>query len=211
MADKCAEQAQVTAASVDLALCLSCHHLTPCGAQQTTRCPRCGASVSQRKRGSLWLTWFYVALAALLFVPANVLPIMTVINFGRGEPSTIVGGVKLLLSHGLYGIAAIVFVASFLVPLGKLLGLTLLLISIQRRLPLCPLNRTRLYRVVEWFGRWSMLDVFVVALLVGLVHLGQVAVVEPGAGALAFGAVVVSTMLAALSFDPRLIWDECEE
>lgn len=203
----CNVVSEVSAAERGLALCLACHALNPCAPGLSVRCRRCGASVSLRKPASLKRTWFYLIFALVLLLPANLYPIMTVLQFGRGEPSTIIQGVSTLIHHGMWGIAAIVFVASFLVPLGKLIGLALLLFSIQFRTNLCPVNRTRLYRVVEFFGRWSMLDIFVVTLLVALVHLGQVAAVEPGLGALAFAAVVVVTMLAAASFDPRLIWD----
>ena len=153
------------------------------------------------------LSWFYLILALLLMIPANVLPIMTIYNFGRGEPSTIIGGVVYLMHHHVYGIALVIFVASFLVPLGKLISLALLLISVHVDLGLSAVARTKLYRVVEFLGRWSMLDVFVVTLLVGLVRLGEIANILPDEGAMAFGAVVVITMLAAHSFDPRLIWD----
>lgn len=187
-----------------LALCLTCHHLNQ---HDGSPCSRCGSFVHARKSFSLVRSWFYLVLALLLMIPANVLPIMTIYTFGRGEPSTIIGGVVYLMHHHIYGIALVIFVASFLVPLGKIICLGLLLMSVRVDLGLSAVARTKLYRVVEFLGRWSMLDVFVVALLVGLVRLGQITNIVPEAGAMAFGAVVVITMLAAHSFDPRLIWD----
>lgn len=143
----------------------------------------------------------------LLLIPANTLPMMNILMFNRGDPSTIIGGVALLVHHGIYGIAAVVFIASFVVPLGKVASIIVLLLSIQLRWPMSPHRRTVVFRIVEFLGRWSMLDVFVVAVLVGIVRLGQVASIEPGYGAMAFGGSVILTMLASMSLDPRLIWD----
>ncbi len=160
-----------------------------------------------RKPYSLVLSWFFLILALLLLIPANSLPIMNILLFNRGEPSTIIGGVALLWHHGIYAIAVVVFVASFVVPLGKALSIIVLLLSVQFRWPMSTQRRIVVYRVVEFLGRWSMLDIFVVAVMVGLVQLGQTAAVEPGMGATAFGAAVILTMLSSMSFDPRLIWD----
>lgn len=198
----------LTARSRGLALCLSCHRLNPCGEDETVHCARCGASVRMRKRDSLARTWALLVTALVTLIPANTYPIMNVLVFGNGDPTTIVGGIVLLIEHGMYPIAAVVFIASFLVPLLKVAGLMAILITIHRDgSRLSPLQCTRLYRLVEFFGRWSMLDVFVVMLLVATVHLGAIARIETGVGAVAFGASVVLTMLAAMSFDPRLIWD----
>jgi paraquat-inducible protein A len=127
--------------------------------------------------------------------------------FNRGEPSTIIGGVALLMHHGIYAIAVVVFIASFVVPLGKIISIIVLLLSVQFCWPMDNQRRIVVYRVVEFLGRWSMLDIFVVAVMVGLVQLGQAAAVVPGMGATAFGAAVILTMLSSMSFDPRLIWD----
>ncbi len=147
-----------------------------------------------------------------MLFPANILPMMTVLQFGRGSPSTIIGGVGELLQGGFWPIALVVFVASFLVPLGKLISLSALLLSLN---PHWPWNdarsRASLFRVLEFLGRWSMLDIFVMMLMAGLVQFGKIAVIEPGRGALAFGVAVIMTMLASLSFDPRLIWDAAEQ
>lgn len=200
----------VTAASRGLALCKSCHHLQPCAAQGSVRCARCGALVFMRKPHSLVLSWFFLSLAMLLLIPANTLPIMNILLFNRGDPSTIIGGVALLVHHGIYAIAAVVFIASFVVPLGKVISIIVLLLSVQFRWPMSTRRRIAVYRVVEFLGRWSMLDIFVVAVMVGLVQLGQTAAVLPGMGATAFGAAVILTMLSSMSFDPRLIWDTAE-
>lgn len=197
----------LNAASAGLALCKACHRLQACSPHGTALCERCGARVSLRTPDSITKCWFFLSLALLLLVPANVLPMMNILMFNRGDPSTIIGGVALLVHHGIYGIAAVVFIASFVVPLGKAASIILLLLSIQLRWPLSPQRRIRVFRIVEFLGRWSMLDVFVVAILVGLVRLGQVASIEPGLGTMAFGGSVILTMLASMSLDPRLIWD----
>lgn len=196
-----------TAAASGYGLCPACHHLQPCPPERVLCCERCGARVAQRIPHSLKKTWFFVTVAALLLVPANLLPIMSVLNWGRAEPDTILSGIIKLVAEGYPGIAAIVFVASVIVPIGKLLTLTFLLMSIQYRWALSRERRGRAFRVLDFIGRWSMLDIFVVSIMVALVHLGQVVAVVPGTGALLFGASVVVTLLAALSFDPRLIWD----
>ncbi len=175
------------------------------------QCPRCATPVHVEDRAaSVSRTWALLVSAAVLIVPANVYPVMTVIRFGRGEPSTILGGVVHLIESGLYGLALIIFVASIAVPVIKLVLLGFLLLSVQRRSPWRPRERTRLYRITEVVGAWSMVDIFVVGILTALVSLGTIASVEPGIGATFFGAVVVVTMFAAQSFDPRLIWDHAE-
>jgi paraquat-inducible protein A len=146
--------------------------------------------------------------AAVLYIPANVLPIMTTDQLGRSTDSTILGGVVLLMKMGSYPVAAVIFVASVLVPVSKLVALAWLCWSVARRHPTSHRQRTVLYRVTEFIGRWSMVDVFVVTILVALIHLGGLLRITPGAAAVAFGGVVIVTMLAAESFDPRLIWDQ---
>lgn len=196
-----------TAASQGFALCRACHRLQPCAPDALAPCQRCGGPVSLREPHSLARSWFFLGMAVLMLLPANLLPMMDIQMFNRGDPSTIIGGVVLLMHHGIYGIALVVFVASFVVPLGKIACIVLLLLSVQQGSRLSRHDRTRLYRLVEFIGRWSMLDVFVVAVMVGLVHLGQLVTVLPGPGAMAFGAAVVFTMLSSMSFDPRLLWD----
>lgn len=175
------------------------------------RCPRCTDVLRHRKPYSIQRTWALVIAACVFYVPANLMPIMTVTSLGRTQSDTIMSGVAFLLTHGMWPLALIVFVASVFVPLLKLLILISLLISVQLRSSWRPLDRTRLYRITETIGRWSMVDVYVVTILVALVRLGNLASIEAEAGAIFFCAVVVITMFAAMSFDPRLIWDVLEQ
>jgi paraquat-inducible protein A len=173
-------------------------------------CPRCGARLHSRKEQSLQRTWAFLIAAMICYVPANLFPIMTVRSLGTAESDTIMGGIVYLLTHGMWPLALVVFTASFCVPLLKLVSLTGLLLSVHRSSRWRPVDRTRLYRITVAVGRWSMVDVFVVTILVALVHLGALATIEAESGAVFFGAVVVLTMLAAEAFDPRLIWDRSE-
>jgi paraquat-inducible protein A len=152
-----------------------------------------------------------VITAAMLYVPANIFPVMKVISLGKAQEDTILSGAIYLLVHGMWPLALIVFFASVVVPLLKLLSLSFLLISVQKGSSWRPVERTKLYRVVEAVGRWSMTDIYVVTILVALVSLGNLATIEAGMGAVYFAGVVVMTMLAAESFDPRLIWDRARE
>ncbi|ALI02242.1 paraquat-inducible protein A [Pseudomonas sp. FW306-02-F02-AA] len=192
-------------------ICIECHELNkqePDTDEQT--CTRCGALVHARRPNSLMRTWALLITAAILYIPANVLPIMTVSTLGQGEGDTIMSGVITLVQHGMFPIAAVVFVASILVPTFKLVGIALLLFSVQRRQPLSARQRIVMYRFIEFIGRWSMLDIFVIAILVAVVNFGRLASIEANLGAVAFASVVILTMLAAVTFDPRLIWDNTE-
>lgn len=191
-------------------VCGECHQLNRWQAGAVQHCSRCQARVHPRRPNSIARTWALLLAAALLYVPANLLPIMTVSLFGQGSPATIMGGVMELIHAQMLPIALVVFVASILVPTFKLVGIALLLYSVQRHQPLSPRQRIIMFRFIEWIGRWSMLDIFVIAILVALVSFGNLASIEAGAGALAFSAVVVLTMLAAITFDPRLIWDNTD-
>ena len=171
------------------------------------RCPRCYSVLHERKPNSLARTWALMIAAAILYVPANLYPVLTVMQLGAGEPSTILGGVRELISSGMYPLAALVFFASIAVPMLKLVGLTVMLVATQTGRAGWLRDRTRLYHVVRWIGRWSMIDIFMESLLGALVRFGSVITIEPGIGAVAFGAVVILTMLAAETFDPRLMWD----
>jgi paraquat-inducible protein A len=201
------DKTPVTAASRGFALCRACHALQACPAGGHAKCRRCGATVTQRTLHSVQKTWFFIITAALLLIPANLLPMMTVMNWGRGESDTILSGIIKLAREGYPGIAIIVFTASVIVPIGKLIALSGLLLSVHWRWAMSGVHRARMFRVLEFLGRWSMLDIFVVAIMVTLVHLGQVVAIQPGMGALMFGGSVVATLFASLSFDPRLIWD----
>jgi paraquat-inducible protein A len=169
-------------------------------------CPRCGATIRQRRYFSFQVTWALVIAATILYIPANALPVLLTTTFGETEPDTIISGVFYLYESGSWPLALIVLVASVMIPLGKLVALAWLLISVQRGSAKSNHDRTRLYRMVEFVGRWSMLDVFVDAYIVALVQLDPLMSVAPGPGVVYFMAVVVLTMLAANSFDPRLIW-----
>ncbi|MEE4360345.1 MAG: paraquat-inducible protein A [Pseudomonadales bacterium] len=196
-----------TAARAGLAQCHLCRALAPA---DTPSCPRCGRTLHLRIPDSLQRTLALSVTAALLLIPANLLPIMSNVTFGRVEDNTIVGGVWLLWSYGSWPTALVIFVASVVVPFAKLLTLFALCLSVARRDRSSPRQRTILYRATEFVGRWSMVDIFVVSILVALVHLGDLMAVRPGAAALAFGAAVMTTMVAAQQFDPRLIWDHLE-
>jgi len=173
-------------------------------------CPRCGAAVHFRKPNSLSRTWALLITAMLMYIPAMALPVMETSYFGNTQGDTIMSGVVYFLKHGDWPLALVIFVASVLVPLLKMIALVYLLVSVQRHSLFRHRERTRLYRITELIGRWSMVDVFVVALLVALVQLGALASIAPGLGAMAFAAVVILTIVAAMSFDPRLIWDHQE-
>jgi paraquat-inducible protein A len=174
-------------------------------------CPRCGSPLHRRKPNSLTRTWALLLTAAILYVPANLLPVLTVVSFGQGSPSTIIGGVVELIQAGMLPVAVLVLFASILVPVLKLIGLALLVLSVQRgwttRLP----DRTKMYRIIEGIGRWSMVDVFMTGILAALVALGNLATITAGPGAVAFCGVVIVTIFASMSFDPRLMWDVADE
>ncbi len=192
-------------------VCNECHELNPRDDDEAKPyCSRCGAALHARRPNSIVRTWALLITAMILYIPANVLPIMTVSTLGQGSPDTIMSGVITLMQHGMIPIAAVVFTASILVPTFKLVGIALLLYSIQRHQPLSARQRIIMYRFIEFIGRWSMLDIFVIAILVAMVNFGRIANVEPNLGAVAFAAVVILTMFAALTFDPRLIWDNTE-
>jgi paraquat-inducible protein A len=200
-----------TARTRNLVACHSCGLVSRCPpACIRVRCPRCDAVLHRRIPRSVSRSWAFLVAAIMLYLPANLLPIMHVTSLGQRRSDTILSGAEYLLVHGMWPLALIVFVASILVPLLKMVILAYLLLSVQLKSAARPLDRLRLYRFTEFVGRWSMVDVFVVTVLVALVHLGRLASVEAGPGALFFAGVVVLTMLAAKTFDPRLIWDNVD-
>ena len=174
-------------------------------------CPRCAAPLHHRKPDSLNRSWALALTAAILYIPANLLPVMTVTSFGKGTPDTIVSGVIELLHAGMWPIALLVFFASITVPVLKLIGLVFLLISVHRGSTARLRDRTVMYRIIEGVGRWSMVDVFMIGILSALVALGNLATIAPGPGAIAFCGVVIVTILAAMAFDPRLMWDVADD
>lgn len=205
----------MSSGDVEVWTCLKCSQSSQVSRKHASsrvriRCPRCGAHLNSRKPNSVSRTWALLIAAALLYVPANFFPFLTFDLLAKHEVDTILAGILSLFEAGMWGVALVIFFASILVPLLKILGLALLLVSIQFRSHWRPVYRTRLYRIIEGIGRWSMIDVFVVSLMIGLVSFGRLATIEPGPGATCFALVVVLTLFAAESFDPRIIWDEME-
>ncbi len=197
-----------TAAQAGLVCCETCELLTrPVHPEHPGHCPRCGAELESRRPHSIQFTWALVIAAAICYIPANLLPVMNTTTLGTTEPDTIMGGVVFLYTSGSWPLALVVLIASVMVPIGKLIALTYLLVTVQRGTKGGFRERTRLYRMVEIIGRWSMLDVFVDTFTVALLQLSPLMSVEPGMGVLFFAAVVVLTMIAVETFDPRLIWD----
>ncbi len=184
--------------------CPHCALVCPC---DEPCCPRCGGDLPLRKPHSISRTTAYLIAAACMYVPANLLPVLTLVQLGQGQPSTIIGGAIELLQAGMWPLALLVFFASITVPLLKVASLTLMLITTRRGSGWWLRGRTKLYGVVDFIGRWSMIDVFVISILTALVHFGYLAQVYPQPGVLAFASVVILTMLAAMAFDPRLMWD----
>ena len=205
-------RAPATAASQGLLVCHACGLLSRAGPHvHDASCPRCGAPLHWRKPDSISRTWALLIAAMVLYIPANLLPMMHTSSLFGTQSDTIMSGVVYFWTSGSWYLALIIFIASIMVPLMKMIALMVLLVSVQRRTRWQMEQRARLYRVVEFVGRWSMLDVYVVAVIVALVQLQALATIQPGNGAIAFGGVVVLTMFAAMSFDPRLIWDPLDK
>lgn len=201
-----------TATSLSLAECRRCgllSRLPHVGGR--AHCPRCGTVLRNRIPHSVARTWALIVAALILYIPANTLPMLTTTQLGQTESNTILGGVFYFVDTGDLLLASVIFTASVVVPMTKLLVLAFLLVSVQRGSRWRPRDRIRLFRLVELIGPWSMLDVFVVALMVALVQAGAVANIEAEPAALFFAAVVMLTMFAAMAFDSRLIWDAAED
>ena len=190
-----------------LAGCHTCGKVSPVA---LGRCPRCGTPLHLRKPDSVSRTMAFMFAALALYIPANFLPMMTMVELGYSTENTIVGGILYFWNTGAYPIALVILTASILIPLLKILALTWLCLAASGKLHPSPKRLGRIYWLTELFGRWSMIDIFVVGILVALVQIGNYMTVTPGPGALAFGGVVVLTMFAAMSFDPRLLWDRFE-
>jgi paraquat-inducible protein A len=188
----------------NLALCHVCSYVCPDDAHE---CPRCESPVHRRKPNSMARTWAFLLAGLIFYIPANTLPVMFTTLFGSSSENTIMSGVIEFAEGGSWDIAILIFVASVVVPCIKFLVLGMLLITCQRRSTWAMRERARLYRFIELIGYWSMLDVLVVALVAALVQFKGLSTIEPRLGILFFGLVVVMTMFAAMSFDPRLIWD----
>jgi len=200
-----------TGKQAGLVLCSDCHTIHHHIADIDQQCNCCGAELHQRKVNSLNRTWALLITSIILFFPANMLIIMNVTSLGVEDPSTILGGVILLIQLGSYPVAFVVFAASIVVPLFKMIGIMLILLSLKYQINMTDLQRIRMFRFIEFIGRWSMLDIFVISILAALVNISGVAVITAGPAATAFGSLVVITMLAANSFDTRLLWDQKTE
>jgi paraquat-inducible protein A len=204
----------LTAKQASMISCQSCHLV--CQIPETERdpemiCPRCGTLMHQRKPDSLSRSWALLIAAIIFYIPANLLPISVTTSLGNAEGDTIMSGVIYFIQSGSWPIALVIFVASIFVPILKMMILTFLLISVHMKSKWRPMDRTRLYRIIEAIGRWSMVDIFVITIMAALIKLGALADFAAGPGAVYFAAVVVLTILAAMSFDPRLIWDSMED
>lgn len=204
---------QTSARRLGLISCHDCHLLVDVESLSESPffCPRCSARLHFRKPKSIARAWAFLLAAAIMYIPANLLPMTITYALGSVQADTIMSGVIYFMHSGSWGIAAVIFIASIFVPIAKLVILVFLLVSAQLRSRWRPRDRTVLYRITELVGRWSMVDVYVVTILVALVKLGAVASIEAGPAAVYFACVVVLTMLAAESFDPRIIWDVIEE
>jgi len=189
----------------------SCHTCLKLADSALHHCPRCDSVMHKRKSDSLQRTLTLLITATILYIPANILPIMYTDQLAKTTGSTIIGGVVLLIKLGSIPIAAIIFIASVMVPVGKLLMMYYLCWTVARGSLGSERQRTVMYRITEFIGKWSMIDVFVVAILVALVHLSGIIVFRPGIAALAFACVVMVTMVAAESFDTRTFWDNMEK
>ena len=203
--------AATTCAARGLLSCNLCGLLSrPAPATQPSHCPRCKSALHARIPFSVLRTWAFLVAAMIFYIPANFLPIMETRSFFGDQEDTIMSGIVFLWTSGSHGLAMLVFAASIVIPLFKLMSLLFLVLSVHSKSAWQLKERSRLYRLVHAIGRWSMLDVYVVSLLVALVQINSLAHIQAGTGAAAFGAVVVLTMLAARSFDPRLLWDSLQ-
>ena len=194
----------MTAREAGLVACTRCSKAFPLG---TPRCGRCGHALVSRDHGSLHKVWALWVMGLICYIPANVYPMLSTRTLFTVEESTIVGGAVELAHHGNWGVAAIILIASVAIPLGKFWAIAFLAISVKRRDVASYHQRMRLYEVVEYIGRWSMIDIFVVAILSSLVQLKALAAINPGPASFFFALSVIFTMLSAQAFDTRMIWD----
>lgn len=194
-----------SAAAEGLASCHLCGKVSPV---ELGHCPRCNSPLHLRKPHSLERTWCFLIASIALYFPANLLPIMAVGGIGGTSHDTIMSGVLNFWKKGDYLVAIIIFSASIMIPILKMIALCWLCFAAAGKTHTSPKNLSRLYHITELVGRWSMVDVFVVAILVALVQVGALSTVLPGPAILSFAAVVILTMFAAMSFDPRLLWDQ---
>lgn len=201
-------QPGLTARSAGLVACRNCASVWPAG---TAVCARCDSHLRSRDTQSLQKVWALWLAGVVCYIPANLYPMLLTKTLIESSGSTIVGGAVQLIQHGAIGVAIIILIASVLIPVGKFLAIAYLAVSVKRSTQLSSGRRQHLYEIVEFIGRWSMIDVFVVAILSSLVQLSVVASIKPGPAALTFALSVIFTMLSAQAFDTRLIWDEEQE
>lgn len=197
-----------TAKEAGLMLCPCCHSISE---KEHDICPVCGSNISIRSKSSIQKTLAWLITSVILYIPANVLPVMTTQTLTYDSSNTIASGIIDLWAHGSYLIAAVIFFASLIVPIGKILILGYLCLCIIRKDAITLKTKTRAFEITEALGKWSMIDVFVVLTLVSLVQLGHIASIQSNPGILAFAGVVIATMMAARSFDIRLLWDSATE
>lgn len=188
-----------------LVACRRCTHLWPLGTQV---CDRCGHRLQSRDKMALQKVWAWWIVGLICYIPANLYPMLATRTLISKQESTIIGGAIDLAHHGSFGIAAIIILASVFIPIGKFMAVAALAIGVKHGSRMTQLRRQQLYEVVEYIGRWSMIDVFVVAILSSLVQLGALASISPGRASLFFALSVIFTMLSAQSFDSRMIWDQ---
>ena len=196
--------ALITAREAGLVACQQCGQVHQLG---TRICTRCGSRLRSRDTESLQKVWAWLIAGMIAYIPANIYPMLLTSTLVERSESTIIGGIVELFEYGSWGVAIIVFIASVVIPVGKFIVIMYLAISVQKRSDDNQHGRHRAYEVVEFIGRWSMIDVFVVAILSALVQLETIATVNPGIAAVSFALSVIFTMLAAQAFDSRMIWD----
>ena len=208
MSDPHGSVSALTAREAGLVACRTCGLVSDA---DLSSCPRCHARLLSRDNGSLERVWAWLIAGLIVYVPANTYPMLRTTQLFKTQDSTIVGGVVDLLHHGAIAIAVIVFVASVVIPVGKFMVIAYLAVLLGRDRPSDPHRLHQLHVAVEWIGRWSMIDVFVVAILAALVQFDVLATIKPGIAAVCFALSVVFTMLSAQAFDPRLIWDHASK
>ena len=201
----------IRAKDVGMAGCHTCGQVVRLMDRSEAVCPRCDSDVHYRKHDSITRTWALLISAFIMYIPANTEPIMYTTSLGQQGSDTILSGVIYFLSHGDWPLALVIFTASVFVPMAKMIAIAYILIKVQRGSTRRQIENTRLYMLAELMGKWSMVDVFVVALLAALVQLGALTTIEPGPAGMAFALMVILTMFAAMAFDPKLIWDQKEK
>jgi len=201
----------IRAKDLGLASCHVCDQVIHLEKNRTANCPRCNSKIHYRKHDSTNRAWAFLISAFIMYIPANTEAIMVTGTLGQESSDTIISGIFYFLAHGDWPLALVIFSASVLLPLLKIISIGYLLIMVHRGSELRKREKTRLYVIAEVIGKWSMVDVFVVALLTSLIQLGKLSYITPGPAGLAFAAMVILTMFSAMAFDPRLLWDNLEE